>query len=156
MAPTGCASSSGEGRTHDAVSLVGSGDGLRLADGATVDGAGAVRGRLVIGRDGVLGGSADYADATVAFEAGAVVKPVATGAGVRPVAIGRAVWPVNGGVTVDLSALGTAQGTVLTWTEGDAPDVSPWRTAGGKGKLSVGKDGRSVRLGSDGLCVIVR
>ena len=138
------------------ATLVGVGDGLRLADGATVDGAGTVRGRLVIGKDGVLGSGADYANATVAFEAGAVVKPVATGAGIRPATVKQVVWPTSGGVTVDLSAVGQARGTVLTWTAGDAPDVSTWQTVNGKGTLSVGKDGKSVRLGSDGLCVIFR
>ena len=138
------------------ATLVGAGDGLRLADGATVDGAGTVRGRLVIGKDGILGGGANYANAAVVFESGAVVKPTVSGARLVPVAVNQAVWPTSGGVTVDLAAVGTAQGAVLAWTEGDAPDVSMWKTVGGKGRLSVDADGKRVKVASPGFVIIVR
>ena len=143
------------------ATVCGVGDGFRLADGTTLDGAGKVTGRLVVGAGGVLDASdenaPDFSNATVAFEPGGIVKPGANGSTTVPVALGKVAWPSDGGVTVDLSALPRqVSGTVLTWTDGEAPDVSGWQVIGRKGQLSVGADGKSVKLSYSGLSVIIR
>ena len=141
------------------ATVCGVGDGFRLADGMALEGAGKVCGLLVVGAGGVLDASdenaVDFSKATVAFETGSVVKPGVNGSATVPVALGTVVWPTSGGVVVDLASLPQATGKVLTWTDGEAPDVSRWQVVGRKGKLTVGKDGKCVKL-SAGFMVIVR
>ena len=146
---------------NEGATLYGVGEGFRIADGTVVDGAGAVYGRFVVGADGILDGSAaekpDFTKATVAFEPGGIVKPGANGSTMDPIALGKVVWPTSGGIVIDLSAVPRmAAGTILTWTDGEAPDVSLWRVIGQKGLLSVGADGKSVELSHSGLSIIIR
>lgn len=144
--------------------IMGAGSGFRVANGTAVSGAGQVVGRFVLGAGGVIDGSAaavpDFSKAMVAFEAGAVLKVKSDAEGkLVPLHLGTVDWPATGGVTVDVAAAGeNLGGTVLTWSEGSAPDVSGWTVANGRKGLRfvVDGEGKCIRLNAAGMAVIIR
>lgn len=143
------------------ATLYGIGDGFRVPSGTVLECEGRLVGRIVVGPGGVLDTTScmPTADAQVAFSAGGILR-IAAGANGKtvPLHVLGAAWPASGGVTVDLTAAGKApSGTVLSWDEGDVPDVSSWTVLGGNNTttLSVDAANRRIEVKTQTGCMLI-
>ena len=143
------------------ATLCGIGDGFRIPSGTVLECEGRLIGQIVVGAGGVLDTTAcmPTADAQVAFSAGGILR-IAAGANGKtvPLHVSGAAWPASGGVTVDLTAAGkTPSGTVLSWDEGNVPDVSSWTVLGGNNTttLSVDAANRRIEVKTQTGCMLI-
>ena len=117
------------------ATLCGNGDGFQIPSGTVLEGEGRLVGRVVVGPGGVLDTTAGVpiADAQVVFLAGGILRIAADANGKTvPLHVPSVAWPTSGGMTLDLTAAGkTPSGTVLSWDDGEVPDVSGWTVLGG-------------------------
>jgi len=145
------------------ATLCGSGRGFVIPFGTVLDGEGRLLGRVVVGEGGILDVSAGMptADAQMTFSSGGILR-VGMGADgkVAPLHVSSVAWPASGGMTIDFSNAGNAPiGTVLSWDEGDAPDVSGWTVLGGTHTtaLSVDAERKCVKVKTQrGMAIIYR
>lgn len=143
------------------ATLCGNGDGFLIPSGTVLECAGRLVGRIVVGSGGVIDTIAAMptADAQVVFAPGGILR-IGAGANGKtvPLHVASVVGPSSGGPVIDLTAAGKEPtGTVLTWDEGDAPDVTGWSALGGNSTtvFSVDAERKCVNVKTQTGCVII-
>ena len=143
------------------ATLCGNGDGFLIPSGTVLECAGRLVGRIVVGPGGVIDTIAAMptADAQVVFAPGGILRIGADANGKTvPLHVASVVGPSSGGPVIDLTAAGEAPtGTVLSWDEGDAPDVTGWSALGGNRTtvFSVDAERKCVNVKTQTGCVII-
>ena len=143
------------------ATLYGIGDGFRVPSGTVLGGEGRLLGQIVVDAGGVLDTTAGMptADAQLVFAPGGILR-IGAGANGKtvPLHVVRVVGPSSGGPVIDLTDAGkTPTGTVLSWDEGNAPDVTGWTVLGGNNTttLSVDAARKCVNVKTQTGCVIM-
>ncbi|MBQ6339350.1 MAG: hypothetical protein IJI36_09405 [Kiritimatiellae bacterium] len=143
------------------ATLYGIGDGFRVPSGTVLGGEGRLLGQIVVDAGGVLDTTAGMqtADAQLVFAPGGILR-IGAGANGKtvPLHVVRVVGPSSGGPVIDLTDAGkTPTGTVLSWDDGEAPDVTGWTVLGGNRTtaLSVDAEQKCVNVKTQTGCVIM-